>query len=308
MKKIAVLALIIIVWITIVLFIFKYVNNNVDTSWIHKKFLDISYAYESPSEKLDIYYPNEGKGPFPVIISIHGGAFKFGDKADTMLNPMLEGVKRGYVVISINYRLSGEAKWPAQINDVKAAIKFIRANAEKLNIEPNKIAVWGGAGGGFLAALAGTSGDVKSLEDPNFGNENVSSKVQAVVDWFGPINFIPLNEQRKVLGLNALKHIEEDSFEPIVNDQIITDIPRIIESANPAEYITSDDPPFYIESGMADASVPYLLGKEFADKLKAKSKNEVIFEALAGAKYDDPAFGSQKNLDKIYAFLDRQLK
>lgn len=308
MKKVAVLALITIVWTAIVLFIFEYANDNANTSWVHKKFLDISYAYESPSEKLDIYYPNEGKGPFPVIISIHGGAFKFGDKADTMLNPMLEGVKRGYVVISINYRLSGEAKWPAQINDVKAAIKFIRANAEKLNIEPNKIAVWGGAGGGFLAALAGTSGDVKSLEDPNFGNENVSSKVQAVVDWFGPINFISLDEQRKILGLNAQKHIEEDSFEPIVNDQIITDIPRIVESANPAEYITSDDPPFYIESGMADTSVPYLLGKEFTDKLNAKSKNEVIFEALSEAKYDGPAFGSQKNLDKIYAFLDRQLK
>ena len=197
------------------------------------KYLDISYASESPREKLDIFLPNDGKGPFPVIIAIHGGAFKFGDKADSQLNPMLEGLKRGYAVVAINYRLSWEAKWPAQINDVKAAIKFIRANAEKLNINPNKIAVWGGSGGGFLAALAGTSGDVKALEDNNLGYPEISSKVEAVVDWFGPINFISQDEQRKVLGLNTQKHIEED-FEPAVDDQNITDIPRVVESANPA--------------------------------------------------------------------------
>lgn len=309
MKKIFILSVVTVAWIAIVLFIFERNNNHpVKTDWIKTKYLDISYADESPREKLDIYLPNDGKGPFPVIIAIHGGAFKFGDKTDSQLTPMLEGLKRGYAVVSINYRLSWEAKWPAQINDVKAAIKFIRVNAKKLNLNPDKIAVWGGSGGGILAALAGTSGDVKSLEDENLGYPNVSSKVQAVVDWFGPINFIPQDEQRKVLGLNARKHVKEDSFDHAVEGLNITDIPRVIESANPSEYITSDDPSFYIESVIADPSVPYFLGKEFADKLKTKVKNEVVFETINGSKHDDPAFADKENLDKIYAFLDRHLK
>lgn len=308
MKKIAILVLVVIVWVVIVIFIFERLSNNADTSWIHKKYINIAYGYESPSEKLDIYYPNEGKGPFPVIISIHGGAFKFGDKADSMLNPMLEGVKRGYVVISINYRLSGEAKWPAQINDVKAAIKFIRVNAKKLNIEPDKIAVWGGSAGGNLAALAGTSADVKSLEDPNLGHADVSSKVQAVVDWFGPINFLTMDKQWEVIGIDGQKHSDANSFESQLMGQKITDIPQLVESANPEEYITGDEPPFYIQNGTADKVIPAIQGEEFAQTLKAKSKNAVIFEYLEGAGHGDPAFESKQNLDKIFAFLDKYLK
>lgn len=156
--------------------------QNAETSWIKTKYLDLAYASESPAQKLDIYLPNEGVGPFPVIISIHGGAFKFGDKADGQLTPMLEGLKHGYAVVGVNYRLSGEALYPAQINDIKAAIRFLRANASEYNLDKEKFATWGGSAGGNLAAMAGTSGDVKELEDLSLGNAGESSRVQAVVE------------------------------------------------------------------------------------------------------------------------------
>ena len=114
---------------------------------IKNKFLDIAYADKSKAEKLDIYLPNEGKGPFPVIIFIHGGAFMFGDKADDQVNPALEGVKRGYAVVSVNYRMSGEAVFPAAIQDVKAAIRFVRANAAKYHLDPKRIASFGNSAG-----------------------------------------------------------------------------------------------------------------------------------------------------------------
>ena len=100
-----------------------------EVSAIKRKWQDIAYANLSPSQKLDIYLPDEGDGPFPVIVSVHGGAFMFGDKVDGQLTPMLEGLKRGYAVVSINYRLSGEALFPANITDVKAAIRGVKANA-----------------------------------------------------------------------------------------------------------------------------------------------------------------------------------
>ena len=153
---------------------------------IKNKWLDIGYASTSPAQKMDIYIPENGDGPFPVIISIHGGAFMMGDKADGQVNPMLEGLKRGYAVVSINYRMSGEAIFPALMHDVKAAIRYVRANAAKYKLNPDKIAAWGGSAGGYLSAMAGTSGDIQTLEDLSLGNAAFSSKVQAVVDWFGP--------------------------------------------------------------------------------------------------------------------------
>ena len=103
-----------------------------NTGHIKRKWLNISYATISSAQKLDIYLPEEGNGPFPVIISIHGGAFMFGDKADEQVNPMLEGLKHDYAVVSINYRLSGEALFPKNINDVKAAIRWGKGKCSNL--------------------------------------------------------------------------------------------------------------------------------------------------------------------------------
>ena len=154
-----------------------------DTSSIKTQSLDVAYADASESQKLDIYLPNSGSGPFPVIVAIHGGAFLMGDKADGQLTPMLAGLDRGYAVVSINYRLSNEAKFPAQINDVKAAIRFVRANAGTYGLDPNKIAAWGGSSGGYLAAMLGTSGGVADLEDTSQGSPDQSSAVRQ--SWIG---------------------------------------------------------------------------------------------------------------------------
>jgi acetyl esterase/lipase len=136
---------------------------------ISRRWMDLPYAATSGAQRLDLYLPAEGKGPFPVILSIHGGAFLGGDKGDRQVIPMLEGLERGYAVVSINYRLSGEAIWPAQIHDCKAAVRWVRANAKQYRLDPDKIATWGGSAGGHLSAMVGTSGDVGSLEDLTLG-------------------------------------------------------------------------------------------------------------------------------------------
>ncbi|MFI5156185.1 MAG: alpha/beta hydrolase fold domain-containing protein, partial [Chitinophagales bacterium] len=145
-------------------------NAGLKSDSIKNKWLDIAYASISPAEKLDIYIPNTGNGPFPIILAIHGGAFKMGDKASGEITPMLEGLTRGYALVSINYRMSGEAKAPKLIQDVKAAIRWIRANAKQYKLNPDKIAAWGSSAGGHLSSLAGTSGGINELEDLSLGN------------------------------------------------------------------------------------------------------------------------------------------
>jgi acetyl esterase/lipase len=281
----------------------------VDLSNIKRKWLDIPYANLSPAEKLDIYLPDGGDGPFPVIISIHGGGFMYGDKADEQLNPMLKGLNHGYAIVSINYRMSGEAIFPANINDVKAAIRWVKANAAEYKFSPKRIALWGGSAGANLAALAGTSGDVKELEDMSMGNANQSSRVMAVVDWFGPTNFLLMDEQLKETGNGKPDKSEANSMLSKVLGQKITEIPEKVKMANPESYITSDDPPFLIQHGTKDPIVPTQQSVLFYEKLvKVLGKEKVTLYLLEGVPHGGKEFETPENLQIVFSFLDKILK
>jgi acetyl esterase/lipase len=285
-------------------------QRKANTDNIKRKWLDVAYATKSPAQKLDIYLPDEGEGPFPVILSIHGGAFKSGDKGDGQVIPMLEGLKRGYVVVSINYRLSGEAIWPAQINDVKAAVRWVRANAKLYKLNPDKIASWGGSAGGHLASMVGTSGNVKELEDLSQGNTDQSSRVQAVVDWFGPTDFLKMDEHAKESKVaNPQIHSLPDSPESQLIGKNLQDAPDLVKAANPETYISEDDPPFFIQHGLIDPLVPYPQSVNFAKKLEqALGKGKVTIELIPETGHGGPAFQTEQNLNKVFAFLDKYLK
>ena len=141
-------------------------------------------------QRLDLYVPAEADAPLPVIVWIHGGAWLGGSKE--MGVPALPFVGKGYAVASINYRLSQHAVFPAQIEDCKAAIRWLRANARTYNLNAGRIGVWGASAGGHLVALLGTSGGVEDF-DGKGGNADRSSRVQAVVDFFGPTDFLQMD-------------------------------------------------------------------------------------------------------------------
>jgi len=263
----------------------------------------------SAAQKLDIYLPNSGTGPFPVIVSIHGGAFKGGDKNGAELASALKGLDSGYAVVSLNYRLSGEAIWPAQINDVKAAVRFIRANAAKYRLNPDRIAAWGGSAGGHLAALLGTSGGVEELQDDSLGNAGVSDRVQAVVDMFGPINFLTMDEQFTKAGVAGQVHNTAESPESALMGKALTLVPDLVKQANPETYIDANDPPFFIQHGTADVLIPSQQSVDFAAALrKVLGTKKVSIELLAGAGHAGAAFFTDANIAKVMAFLDTYLE
>jgi len=283
-----------------------------DTAHIRRKFLDIPYAYLSPAQKLDIYLPDEGPGPFPVIMAIHGGAFMGGDKADMQLIPMLEGLKRGYAVVAINYRLSWEAKFPALVQDAKAAVRWVRGNAQKYMLNPNKIAAWGGSAGGYLSTMLGTSARIPDLEDLSLGNPEQPCNVQAVVAWFGPTDFLKMDEQLAASGFlppPGFRHVEANSPESLLLGGTITEIPDIVKAANPETYIRHDGPPFFLQHGTKDATVPVQQSIEFAQKLRRViGDDKITLELLEGAEHADPRFETPQNVDLVLNFLDKHLK
>ncbi len=200
-------------------------------------------------QKLDLYLPTEAdpNGPRPLLVWVHGGAWLGGSKNPC---PAARFAKEGYAVASVNYRLSQHALFPAQIQDCKAAIRWLRANAGSYGYDPNRIGVWGASAGGHLVALLGTAGDVNEFDvGPN---QSVPSRVQAVCDFFGPTDFT------KMSGFwSTMKHDAPDAPESKLIGGPIQENPPKAQKANPITYVTKDDPPFLIVHGDKDPLVPH---------------------------------------------------
>lgn len=284
------------------------------TEWnpgqLGRKWLNVAYGTQFESQKLDIYLPIHEVGlPNPVIVAVHGGAFKMGDKADEQLRPMLEGLKRGYAVVSVNYRLSGEAVFPAPIHDVKAAIGWIKTRGEAYKLDGSRIALWGGSAGGNLVSLAGTSAHVCDL-DPDTGQDKPDYRVQAVVDWFGPTNFLTMDELFAGSGVTGIQaHNTPDSPESELMGRTITEIPEQVSRANPETYISGETPPFLIQHGTRDPIIPVRQSVLFHAKLvEAIGKDRAELDLLEGAGHGGPAFETAANVAKVLDFLDKHLK
>jgi acetyl esterase/lipase len=231
---------------------------------------DIVYVKDGgKSQSLDVIVPKislpNGR-KFPVVVWIHGGGWRSGSKdAGARIMPLINA---GIAVVSINYRLSGEAKWPAQIYDCKAAIRWVRAHGAEYNINASKIGVWGASAGGHLVALLGTSNGVKALEGKE-GNLEFSSDVQAVCDWFGPTDL-------KVI----IEH--SDKSNNVVEQLLGSRDPVLATAASPITYVSSKAPPFLIVHGDKDPLVPLSQSQNLNDALK-KAGADVSLKIIEGA-------------------------
>ncbi|MBM4016778.1 MAG: alpha/beta hydrolase [Planctomycetes bacterium] len=247
--------------------------------------------------RLDILRPKQPPAqPMPVVVYIHGGAWRGGSRAAM---PLLCNrlAQEGYFCASIEYRLSQESPFPAQIEDCKCAIRFLRARAKEYNINPDRIGVWGHSAGGHLVALLGTSGDAKDLEGTG-GWQDQSSRVQAVLDCFGPADFtiIPkwaegIQEQMKgpvyqLLGGPVAENAEKAA------------------KASPITHVSKDDPPILIMHGDQDFVVPLDQSVRLAEALK-KAGVDVTLHVVKGAGH---GFRGQEIEDMTAAFFDKHLK
>lgn len=209
--------------------------------------------------KLNIARPKTlPKEPIPVVVHIHGGAWWGG----TYMNPRNYPLAaNGYFTANIEYRLSGEAIFPAQIHDCKTAIRWLRKNAKEYNILTDRIGVWGSSAGGHLAALIGTSGDIPELEGEG-GSEGFSSRVQAVVDLLGPTDFSKMKSTEKYKSFFRVS-------QKLVGGPL-DERTGLVKMANPITYVSPDDPPFLIIHGERDQTVPF-------------NQSEMLYEALKKA-------------------------
>jgi acetyl esterase/lipase len=255
-------------------------------------FADLAYAKKSPFEKLDLYLPKQGKSPAPLVIWIHGGGFQVGDKRSMPRQnfgppPKLLGrmgpyqiqvpdvtalTAKGYAVASLNYRLgfSMYTDAVAAVQDGKAAVRFLRANAGKYGLDPGRIAAWDNSAGGYMAAMLGVTGDQPTIfDDATLGNVDVSSVVQAVIVWYGAEDRLPGKELSITNYLSTAKTL----------------------------------PAFMIANGDVDPVISPIQAQRLQDALiKAGAKSTLAI--LHGAGHEDPAFMATQMIP-TFNFLDK---
>ena len=286
----------------------------VDVSGVSRKWLDVPYS-NAPEQMLDIYLPEEGTGPFPTYIFIHGGAFFAGDKQDVQFLLGIEGINRGYAVASVEYRKAPHTKVPEALYDIKTALRFLRANAAKYNLDPEKFAIGGDSAGAYYAVFAAATENIKAFDGPTPLYADVSSKVQAVVAQCGCYDLLTMTPPPEVEEI-AMK----DPNPPIIPPNLISMcvganlhlLPAVAPLLNPVTYISEDFPPTLVQVGRNDAIVPYTESESLVKAIEAKG-GKVKYELheewnhCALNHILTPDWFMAENYNRVFGFLDEVL-
>lgn len=260
---------------------------------------DINYADDqNPRHTLLLVIPDQPSNqPLPLLVFIHGGGWKNGEKKSGLkkLAPLLDGAIAG---ASINYRLSEEAQWPAQIHDCKAAIRWLRAHAKEYNIDPEKIGVYGNSAGGHLALMLGVSSSSLQHEGKIGEHTDQSSSVRCVIDGFGPTNLLTMGKTSK------MNHDAPRSAESLLVGGPLQESKEIARFASPLVYVNPQSSPTLILHGDRDPIVPFEQSYSMAEELK---KNGVIcfLVKVEGAEHGFPVNGVLR--ERMSQFLTRYL-
>jgi len=252
--------------------------------------------------KLDLRIP-DGAGPWPVIVYLHSGAWVTGDRTG---GPAIRQASRGYAVASIDYPLAPKYIWPSQLEATKAAVRWVRANAVRFNLDPNRVGVFGTSAGGHIAAMLGATANHPEFEGLSLGNPQYSSAVKAVVDYYGPTDLLKMDEEK----LPCYGNLSANS--PYMPPSLLMGCPiqeceEKTATSNPINYVTSDAPPFLIMQGKLDCLTPWMQSQMLYDALRAKGVQATLY-LLPTAQHADSQFDEQQYRQIVSDFFDQYLR
>mgnify|MGYP004712463753 CR=1 FL=1 len=276
---------------------------------IDRLYTDVAYDTLSDSQTLDLYLPETGNGPFPLIVFIHGGGWFVGDKADGQEKAFVALREQGYAVASINYRLSGEAAHPAGLIDCKTAIRFLKANAKQYWLDPERFAVSGDSSGGHYALMVALTAGNPDFEDLTRGYAEENTDVRCAVVWYPATD---LAETMRTIQDGEYTGFGADfawsNIERYVGKTIRNVGDECLVLASPINYISEDMPPVLLQHGNADTICPMDQSQRFyRAAVSVAGEDRVSLTILDGAEHGDSAFEAAENMKTVKAFLDRYL-
>ena len=282
-----------------------------ETDYIKQQWHDVAYM-DGDRHSMDIYLPNDGQGPFPVIVDIYGGGLIFGDKSSHKLEPALRMLDKGYAVVSVDYSLIHQKDFPFQIYEIKAALRFLRAHADEYQLHMDRVALMGESSGAHLAVMAGVSASVDALQNPFMGdNNNQPETVNAIIAMYGPYAFDQFVSQFEESGVTP-KYAETgtaESFEgQMFNKQAPKDVPQRVKNYNPEMYFNDQMPPILAFAGTADAVVPYQQTVNMIDAARQYVPEEkAVLHLVEGTGHGPASYMKPEFTDEKIAFLEKWL-
>lgn len=285
------------------------------TQWKHH-WDDVAYCNQDPRQKMDIILPDEGEGPFPLIVFVHGGGWVSGDKRENTMPGAFKVMSQGYALASIEYRLAPDVTWPMPLYDVKAAIRYLRAHAGEYNLKTDKIAIWGNSASGHIINMVAATGGSTIQEDLTMGNPDQSSAVQCLVGLYSPsdmyeidiTNQLPLDTLTDATGTDVGQTDEREGMMYPHNMVAGFKLSRNRAAAaylSPINFVKPDFPPAYYIHGVADPIVPYTQSVAMANMINETcGAGRAKFELVPGAVHGDPALKTDEMTNKILDFID----
>ena len=284
-----------------------------DPSPIPRKCLDVQYG-TLPEQKVDVYLPDEGDGPFPLIIYVHGGGWSMGNKREGALPCIIDAIKYGYAVISVDYRLAPGVKFPEFLFDVKTAVRWARANAKEFRFDPDKFGMVGDSAGGHLTLMVGFTAGHPEYEGEQYGWEGVSSAVQAIIDMYGPsildADRDAFLKESGVPAMNLGAPPPKDGSAPASGMAgAFTSDMNMLHLISPIQYVHKDIPPTMIQQGEKDPIVPLQNSTLLAEKIrKVCGPDRVDLRLYQERTHSDGAFMGTENCMEVLPFFDKYLK
>jgi len=268
----------------------------------------IRYGTKSADQVMDLYKA-EAIGKRPVIILVHGGAFLFGDQKMKLIQPVItNAINRGYTVVSVDYRKAREAHFPGALADVKTCVRYIRAHADDMLIDANRITIWGESAGGYLALMTALTPTVKELDGDMEEYSDYSSSVDHLVVFYPPVEFFTMKNEYLSMGDEADGEGKFESMflgvKDIYQDKTACDASywetyknQLAESFSLAAWIQVGDE--------HDTKVPYKQSRNFAERLSTLENITVRFEQILGAGHEDPIFYTDENIGRILDWMGK---
>ena len=276
-----------------------------DVSKIRRKFLDCPYG-EEPRQSMDIYLPNEGDGPFPVLFFAHGGGWSGGAKSDNQLVPFIEGVYRGYAVVGLGYRLIPAIRYPENLFDIKSALLWASQNAQTYLLDTDRFALAGSSAGAHLVMMAAfTQGQPAFDCRPGAA----AYRIRAVVEQFGPTDFSKFHSHYDESGYPRAQSPSAGSALDTLLGVKAELIPNLIRFINPIDSVRPGIPPVLIQHGRYDPIIAYQQGVELYEKINAVAGDGMAELDLSDEfLHADPGYAGADSVNRIFNFLDRRVK
>jgi len=273
-----------------------------DVSGIRRKFPDRPYGAD-PKQAVDIYLPNDGDGPFPIVFFVHGGSWAHGQKDDEQVVPFIGGVDRGYAVVSIGYRLIPDVRYPDNLFDIKAALRWAARNAEEFRLDPARAALCGDSAGAHLAMMAAFTQGIAVFGDVP---REPTCSVRAVVEQYGPTDFAKIHEHYDESGFPRAFVPGVPSAVDVMLGVPAESITNLLRFYNPIDNVHPGIPPVLLQHGKRDPLIPYQQALDMYDKIiEIAGEGRAELDISEEFMHADPGYASPESVERIYGFIDK---